>query len=63
MLTLKRKKGSVLHIGSKICIKVINTGTNYCTLGIDAPKDITILRGELLDGLLPVNRKPDKDTN
>ena len=53
MLVLSRKVGEEIVIGSNITVVVKGIEGNRITLGISAPKDIRILRGELekQDGL------------
>ena len=47
MLVLTRKKDEMIQIGDSIVIKVISTGRGKCKLGIEAPADVRVLRGEL----------------
>ncbi len=47
MLVLTRKKDEMIQIGDSIVIKVISTGRGKCKLGIDAPSDVRVMRGEL----------------
>ena len=49
MLVLSRKKSEMIRIGENIVIKVIRTGHGTVKLGIDAPADVRILRGELCE--------------
>ncbi len=49
MLVLTRKKSEMILIGENIVIKVIRTGQGTVKLGIDAPADVRILRGELCE--------------
>jgi len=51
MLVLTRKKSEVIQIGDGIVVKVIQTGPGTVKLGIQAPKDVRILRAELCDPL------------
>lgn len=50
MLVLSRKKEESIRIGDEITIKVISVKGGGVRLGIDAPKDISIMRSELLSG-------------
>ena len=52
MLVLSRKAGETIKIGGNITIKVIEVRGNRMRIGIEAPDNLTILRGEL-DGHLP----------
>ncbi len=47
MLILTRKQQEVIWIGDDVQIKVIRTSPTTVKLGIDAPADVRILRGEL----------------
>jgi carbon storage regulator len=47
MLVLTRKHGEMIQIGDSIVIKVIATGRGKCKLGIEAPANVRVLRGEL----------------
>lgn len=49
MLILQRKAGEALLIGDNIKISILEIGTDKVKLAIDAPKNIPILRTELLD--------------
>ena len=47
MLVLSRKMGETIEIGGEITIEVLQIKGNRVQIGIRAPKDIRILRGEL----------------
>lgn len=47
MLVLTRKRDEMIQIGDSIVIKVIATGRGKCKLGIEAPANVRVLRGEL----------------
>ena len=47
MLVLRRKKAETVVVDGRIQIKVLRIGRNAISLGIDAPGDVTIWRGEL----------------
>ena len=47
MLVLTRKRAEVIRIGENVTVKVIRTGKNTVKIGIEAPADIRVLRGEL----------------
>jgi carbon storage regulator len=49
MLVISRKIGEEIKIGEDIIIKIIDIDKNQIRIGIDAPRDISILRGELLE--------------
>lgn len=47
MLVLTRKESEVIHIGDSITITVVRIGQANVRIGIDAPKDMNIVRAEL----------------
>ena len=49
MLVLSRKTNERILIGDSIRIHVVSVRGNVVRLGIEAPRDVTILREELLD--------------
>ncbi len=49
MLVLSRKEGEKLIIGDNITLVVSKISGNRITLGIEAPADVKIMRGELKD--------------
>ena len=49
MLVLGRRPGEWIEVGQDITIHVIRIDGNQVRIGIDAPRDIQILRGEILD--------------
>lgn len=63
MLVLQRKKGEELFIDDKITIHISDMGSDWVKLMIDAPKDVRIMRKELLEAadLNKESVKPDKD--
>ena len=56
MLVLSRKEGEKLVIGDNITLVVSKISGNRVTLGIEAPADVKIIRGELSDS--PKGRRP-----
>jgi len=46
MLVLSRKQNDEIRIGDSVCIKVVGLSGNRVRLGISAPADIVIRRGE-----------------
>lgn len=50
MLVLSRKEGEKLVIGDNITLVVSRISGNRVTVGIEAPVDVKIMRGELADG-------------
>lgn len=51
MLILQRKKEQALNIGDNISITVLEIGNDWVKLAIDAPRDIPILRSELVEAV------------
>lgn len=51
MLILQRKAGQSLLIGDNIKISITEIGTDRVKISIDAPKEIPIVRTELLDAV------------
>ena len=47
MLVLSRKVGERVMVGDKVVITVVRIGPNAVRLGIEAPKDMNIVREEL----------------
>ena len=48
MLVLTRKTDETIRIGENIVVKVIRTGKGSVKIGIEAPSDVRVMRGELL---------------
>lgn len=49
MLILQRKEKESLLINNDIKISILDIGSNWVKLGIDAPKDVKITRYELAE--------------
>ncbi len=49
MLVLQRKKEESIVIDGKIRITVVDIGNDRVKIAIDAPKEISILRSELIE--------------
>lgn len=49
MLVISRKAGESILISDQIKITVLSQGSDKVTIGIDAPKEIRIIREELAD--------------
>ena len=48
-LVLTRKERQTIKIGDHITVVVVKTAKGKCRVGIDAPKGVTILRGEVAE--------------
>lgn len=51
MLVLSRKPGERILIGEEIAVTVVRIGPNTVRIGIDAPRDMNIVRDELCQNL------------
>jgi carbon storage regulator len=60
MLVIKRKKGEAIKIGDDIEITVIKIEDGAIKIAIDAPKNITILRKELVKEVTDENKEAAK---
>lgn len=49
MLILTRKLNEEINIDGEITIKIISISDNQVKLGIEAPRDVQIVRKEILD--------------
>jgi carbon storage regulator len=49
MLVLGRKPGEYIIIDNNIIVKVVKSEEGHLRLAIDAPKHISIVRGELVE--------------
>jgi carbon storage regulator len=49
MLIVTRKAGAALVIGDHIRIEILGISGNQVKLGIEAPREIPVLRSEVLD--------------
>lgn len=49
MLTLTRKEGQTIRVGQDVLIVIKRVKGSYVSVGIDAPLDLTIRRGELTE--------------
>ena len=50
MLVLTRKLMEKLYIGDDVCVTVVRLEGGQVRLGIDAPREVAVVRAELLDG-------------
>jgi carbon storage regulator len=50
MLVLTRKAGERLYIGDDICVVVVRLEGGQVRIGIEAPREIVVMRAELLPG-------------
>jgi carbon storage regulator len=57
MLILSRRPGDSILIGDGIRVVVIASDRRGVRLGIDAPSDVSILRGEIVSEIADENRR------
>jgi carbon storage regulator len=51
MLVLSRKVGESILIGDKVTVTVVRIGPGSVGIGVEAPREMTILRPEVADRL------------
>lgn len=56
MLVLARKVDEAIVIGDNIMVKVVSVENGVVKLGIEAPKDVAILRDELAREVAEINK-------
>jgi len=56
MLVLSRKAGQTIHIGSDVVITILEISGKFARIGIEAPRQISILRGEVKEQIEEENR-------
>jgi len=57
MLILGRKEGEEILLGNNIKIKITTINNGTVKIGIDAPRDLLVLRGELKDKIEASNKE------
>jgi carbon storage regulator len=67
MLVLTRNEGQAIRIGDDVKLTVVSTKGGQVRIGIEAPRDLTILRAELVDRdgeaqSSPYSTPPDQET-
>lgn len=55
MLVLSRKTGETIHIGDDIEIRILEVKGDTVRIGIEAPRSVDILRGELVQSISDSN--------
>jgi carbon storage regulator len=56
MLVIKRKANESLKVGDSIEIHILAVGKNYTKIGVTAPRDVAVLRSELVPADTNKNR-------
>ena len=62
MLVLARKADESIIIGENIVVKVISVENGVVKLGIDAPKEVSIIRNELIEEVKASNKAASLET-
>ena len=57
MLILNRKVGESIILGDNVEVKILEIQDGRVKIGVEAPKDISILRKEVYDEVIEENRK------
>ena len=57
MLVLTRKNGEAIQIGDDIEITILSVKNDQVKIGINAPKDVEIVRKEILDMIEEENKQ------
>jgi carbon storage regulator len=60
MLVLSRKLDESIMIGDSVVVKVLSIQEGQVKIGIDAPKEVRILRGEIYDEIQRANASAAK---
>ena len=50
MLVLTRKLMEKLYIGDDVCVTIVRLEGGQVRLGIEAPREVSVVRAELIDG-------------
>jgi carbon storage regulator len=63
MLVVSRKIGEELKIGDNIFVKIVDIDKNQIKIGIEAPREVPIVRMELLKEITKQNKLSMKETD
>jgi len=63
MLILGRKEDEEIYLGNDIKIKIVDITKGLAKIGIEAPKDVLVLRGELKDKIESSNKEANAKTD
>ncbi len=56
MLVLTRKPGEDLVIAENIRVRIMGVSGKHVRIGIEAPEEVTVFRGEVIDRIAEENR-------
>ena len=59
MLVLSRRIGETLHIGDDVVIEIKRVAGRRVTIAIEAPRDLRILRGEIMEAATAFDEPAD----
>ena len=60
MLVISRKENERIKIGDNIEIVIVEISKNQVKIGIEAPRDVQILRSELIEEITSQNKKANR---
>jgi len=63
MLILTRKKGESIIISDNIEIQIINIEDGKVKIGIEAPKEVSVFRSEVLENIKAANKESVVEEN
>ena len=63
MLVVSRKIGEELKIGDNIIITIVDIDKNQVKIGVEAPRDVMILRMELVKEITKQNKLSIQETS
>lgn len=55
MLILTRKPGELIRIGDDITIHVVDIGKGHVRIGVEAPRNVSIMRDEVVERIAEEN--------
>jgi carbon storage regulator CsrA len=61
MLVLTRKAGEKIVIGGNITITLLSCHKDSVRIGVEAPRDVGVLRAEILERRIPRGRADDQE--
>ncbi len=63
MLVLTRRLGETIVIGDDIVIKIVDIHGKQIRVGIEAPPDVSVYRGEIYDRIVQENKAANESAN